>query len=70
MNFGSEKTQYNPNKYVVLLADYKNLLIQMIHKAHILESDIQIRHMFQIVAMWPQFRIKEYSDCSLQMAEM
>ena len=36
---------------IVLMAHYKNLLIQIIHMAHICENDmIQIKDMFQIVA--------------------
>ena len=47
---------------IVLMADYKNLLIQIIHMAHICENDmIQIKDMFQIVAAWLQFSTEEYS---------
>ena len=41
---------------IVLMADYKNLLIQIIHMAHICENEmIQIKGMFQIVAIWLQY---------------
>ena len=47
---------------IVLMADYKNLLIQIIHMAHICENDmIQIKDMFQIVATWLQFSTEEYA---------
>ena len=43
------------------MAHYKNLLIQIIHMAHICENDmIQIKDMFQIVATWLQFSTEEY----------
>ena len=46
---------------IVLMAHYKNLLIQIIHMAHICENDmIQIKDMFQIVATWLQFSTEEY----------
>ena len=46
---------------IVLMADYKNLLIQIIHMAHIFENDvIQIKDMLQIVATWLQFSTEEY----------
>ena len=45
---------------IVLMAYYKNLLIQIIHMAHICENDmIQIKDMFQIVATWLQFSTEE-----------
>ena len=41
---------------IVLMAHYKNLLIQIILMAHVCEYDnIQLKDMFQIVAMWLQF---------------
>ena len=46
---------------IVLMAHYENLLIQIIHMAHICENDmIQIKDMFQIVATWLQFSTEEY----------
>ena len=46
----------NTIQSVLLMAHYKNLLIQFIHMAHICENGmIQIKDVFQIVAMWLQF---------------
>ena len=46
---------------IVLMAHYEKLLIQIIHMALICENDmIQIKDMFQIVAMWLQFSTEEY----------
>ena len=46
---------------IVLMANYKNLLIQIIHMAHICENDmIQIKDMFKIEAAWLQFSTEEY----------
>ena len=46
---------------IVLMAHYGKLLIQIIHMGHIYENDmIQIKDMFQIVAMWLQFSTEEY----------
>ena len=46
---------------IVLVAHYKNLLIQIILMAHICENDmIQLKDMFPIVAMWLQFSTGEY----------
>ena len=50
---------------IVLMAHYKNLLIQIIHMAHICKNDmIQIKDMFQIVAMFLQFSHEEYGVIS------
>ena len=44
------------------MANYKNVLIQIILMAHICENDmIQIKDMFQIVAKWLQFSTEEYA---------
>ena len=46
---------------IVLMANYKNLLIQIKHMAHICENDmIQIKDMIQIVATWLQLSTEEY----------
>ena len=46
---------------IVLMANYENLLIQIILMAHICwKGTIQIKDMFQIVATWLQFSTKEY----------
>ena len=43
------------------MANYKNLLIQIMHMPHISENDmIQIKDMLQIVAAWLQFSTEEY----------
>ena len=45
---------------IALMAHYKNLLIQIVNMAHICENDmIQLKDMFQIVAMWLQFSTEE-----------
>ena len=49
---------------IVLMANYENLLIQIILMAHICwKGTIQIKDMFQIVATWLQFSTKEYAEC-------
>ena len=46
---------------IVLMAHYKNLLIQIILIAHICQNDMfQLKDMFQIVAMWLQYSTEEY----------
>ena len=46
---------------IVLMANYENLLIQIILMAHICwKGTIQIKDMFQIVATWLQFSTEEY----------
>ena len=46
---------------IVLMAHFKNLLIQIILIAHICQNDmIQLKDMFQIVATWLQFSTEEY----------
>ena len=46
---------------IVLMANYEKLLIQIVHMAHICKNDmLQIKDMFQIVAMWLQFSTEEY----------
>ena len=56
---------------IVLMAHYKNLLIQIIHMAHICENDmIQIKDMFQIVAAWLQFSTEEYVHCATFLADI
>ena len=43
------------------MAHYKELMIQILHIAHICENDvIQIKDMFQIVATWLHFSTEEY----------
>ena len=50
---------------IVLMANYENLLIQIILMAHICwKGTIQIKDMFQIVATWLQFSTKEYISLS------
>ena len=54
-------TSVTQSKYVVLMAHYEKLLIQIINMAHICENDtIQIKDMFQIVATWLQSSTEEY----------
>ena len=51
---------------IVLMAHNENLLIQIVNMAHIYENDmIQIKDMFQIVAMWLQFSTEEYFDSTV-----
>ena len=46
---------------IVLMAHYEKLLIQIINMAHVCENDvIQIKYMFQVVAMWLPFSTEEY----------
>ena len=46
---------------IVHMPHYEKLLIQIVNMAHICENDmIQIKDMFQIVAMWLQFSMEEY----------
>ena len=47
---------------IVLMAHYKNLLIQIIHMARICKNDmIEIKDMFQLVAIGLHFSTEEYS---------
>ena len=47
---------------IVHTPHYEKLLIQIVHMAHICENDmIQIKGMFQIVAIWLQFSTEEYT---------
>ena len=44
---------------IVHMPHYEKLLIQIVHMPHICENDmLQIKDMFQIVAMWLQFSTK------------
>ena len=46
---------------IVLVDHYENILIQIIHMAHICENGmIQIKHILQIVATRLQFSTEEY----------
>ena len=57
--------------HIVFMAHYKNLLIQIIHMAHICENDmIQIKDMFQIVATWLQFSTEEYAQKLLHISNL
>ena len=48
---------------IVLMAHYKNVLIQIVHMAYIWENDtIQIKCMFEIVTTWLQFSTEEYGS--------
>ena len=50
----------NTIQSVLMMAHYKNLLIQIIHMPHICEDDmIQIKDMVQIVATGLQFSTEE-----------
>ena len=45
---------------IVLMANYNNLSIQIIHMAHICENDMfELKDMFQKVPTWLQFSTKE-----------
>ena len=45
---------------IVLMANYNNPLIQIVHMAQICKNDmLQIKDMFQIVATWLQFNTEE-----------
>ena len=45
---------------IVHMAHYKKLLIRIIHMARICKNDmIQVKDMFQVVAMWLQFSTEE-----------
>ena len=45
---------------IVLMAHYKKLLVQIVNMAQICENYmIQIKDMFQTVAMWLQFSTEE-----------
>ena len=46
---------------IVHMPHYEKLLIQIVRMAHICKNDmLQIKDMFQIVAMWLQFSTEEY----------
>ena len=48
----------------------KKILIQIIHVAHTCNNDtIQIKDMFQIVAMWLQFSTEEYKYVGINKAQ-
>ena len=60
---GSDKTHMIQ---IVHMPHYEKLLIKIVNMGHICENDmIQIKDMFQIVAIWLQFSTEEYMSLEL-----